>query len=176
MHFPLPERIDVFSPEETLLLVRGPREWRGRLDRSDFPTPLAFNRVSYTLLADYLILKLMFSTGIRPCEIANARRENLEETALLLRVRNKGNQQYITAERSIFLSPQTVGQLKELLALSESRRGVTSDGRLFLDYRSGNPLSPVYANKVVKQWAPQCGITLYVYAYMCLPVSACRIC
>jgi len=167
MHFPQHERMDLFSPEETLLLVRAPREYRERLDRTEFPTQNAFNRASYTLLAHYLILKLMFSSGIRPCEITQARREDLQQTALLLRVRNKGNQQYITAERNIFLTSRTVEQLNELLATSESRRGATSDERLFLDYRSGNPLDPRYPNKVVKQWALRCGIVRNVYAYMC---------
>ena len=166
-HFPQPERMDLFSPEETLLLVRAPCERRAHLDRSDFPTQLAFITASYTLLAHYLILKLMFSSGIRPYEIVNARRENLEEAAFLLRVRNKGHQQYIAEERSIFLSPRTVGQLKELLAMSERRRGVTSAERLFINYHTGNPLSPLYPNNVVKRWACQCGITRNVYAYMC---------
>jgi site-specific recombinase XerD len=166
-HFPQPERLDLFSPEEMLLLLKAPREHRQRLNRSDFPTELSFNAASYSLLAHYLILKLMFSTGIRPCEIANARREDLEETALLLRVRNKGHQQYVTEERRLFLSPRTVCQLKELLAMGESRRGATSAERLFIDYHSGNPLSSFYASKVVKQWAPRCGITRNVYAYMC---------
>jgi integrase/recombinase XerD len=166
-HFPQPERMDLFSPEEIVLILKAPREYRQRLQRSDFLTELSFNTASYLLLAHYLILKLMFSTGIRPCEIANARREDLEESACLLRVRNKGHQRYIAEKRSIFLSPRTVGQLKELLAMSESRRGVTSAERLFIDYHTGNPLSPLYANKVVKRWASRCGITRNVYAYMC---------
>ena len=109
----------------------------------------------------------MFSSGIRPCEITQVRREDLEQTALLLRVRNKGHQQYIAEERTIFLSPRTLEQLNELLAMNKSRRGATSDERLFLDYHSGNPLSAQYPNKVIKQWAARCGIARNVYAYMC---------
>ena len=124
--------MDLFSPEELLRLLRASREEREQLDPTRFPTPRAYREASYALLLDYLILKLMLSTGIRPCEIANARREDLEEAACRLRVRTKGTQQYMVAERALFLSPRTVEELRELLLLSEEVRGADSEGVPFL--------------------------------------------
>lgn len=166
-HYPQPERMDLFSPEEMHLLLRAPREHKQRLQPADFPTQRSYRAASYTLLQHYLILKLMFSTGIRPCEIANAEKEDLDEMGLRLRVRNKGNQQYIAADRNIFLSDRTVGQLKELIGMSEEVRSADSRGRLLIHYRGGSPLTPPYPNKIVKWWAPRCGITRTAYAYMC---------
>jgi site-specific recombinase XerD len=166
-HYPQPERMDLFSPEELLRILRAPREQRQRLDRGEFPTDRAYREASYTLLRDYLILKLMSSTGIRPYEIASVRREDLDENGCGLRVRTKGHQQYMVEERTVFLSARTVEELRELLLISEDRRGAHSEGTLFMHYRDGRPLHPGYANKVVKFWAARCGITRNVYAYMC---------
>jgi integrase/recombinase XerD len=166
-HYPQPERMDLFSPEEVLRILRAPREQRQRLDRAEFPTDRAYRSASYTLLQDYLILKLMVSTGIRPCEIASAQREDLDENGCGLRVRTKGHQQYMVEERTVFLSARTVEELRELLLISEDRRGTHSGGCLFVHYHDGRPLHPNYSNEVVKFWAARCGITRSVYAYMC---------
>ncbi len=166
-HYPQPERMDLFSPEEALRLLRAPREERGRLDRAAFPTRRAYQAASYTLLMHYLILKLMVSTGMRPCEIAYARRDDLDENGCRLRVRTKGNQQYMVAERVLFLSARTVEEIRELLLMSEETRGADSEGSLFMHYRDGRPLRSGYANKLIKIWAARCGVTRNVYAYMC---------
>ena len=166
-HYPQPERMDLFGPEELLLLLRAPREERGRLERAHVRTVRAYRAASYALLLQYLILKLMLSTGMRPCEIANARRDDLEQDGFRLRVRTKGNQQYMVAERTLFLSPRTVEQLRELLLMSEEARGADSEGLLFVHYRDGRPLGTQYPNRLVKLWAARCGITRNVYAYMC---------
>jgi site-specific recombinase XerD len=166
-HYPQPERMDLFSQEEVLLLLRAPLEKRGRLERTDFPTAWSYRAASYTVLLHYLILKLMLSTGIRPCEIANARRDDLDEKGCRLRVRTKGNQQYIVAERTLFLSPRTVEELRELLLISEEARRSNPQEQLFVHYRGGERLVPNYANTLLKLWAARCGITRNVYAYMC---------
>ena len=165
--YPQPERMDLFSPEETLLLLTAPREQRARIERASYPTTFAYRLASYTLLLHYLMLKLMLSTGIRPCEIASARREDLEENDCRLRVRTKGRQRYIVAERALFLSPRTVAELRELLLMSDEIRRADSEGRLFVHYRDGQPLESSYANRITKRWAARCGIRRIVYAYMC---------
>ena len=166
-HYPQPERMDLFSPEETLLLLKAPREERGSLERTDFPTARANREASYTLLLHYLILKLMLSTGIRPSEIMNAKRDDLDEEGCRLTVRTKGNQQYIVAERVLFLTGRTVAELSELIAMGDDARSVDSAGRLFVHYRGGYPLGGNYPNTTVKHWAARCGIRRTVYAYMC---------
>ncbi|GAG36173.1 unnamed protein product, partial [marine sediment metagenome] len=70
-HFPQPERIDVFSQPEVLMIVRKALQERGRLRRSNFPTEYSYCNAFYTLTMQYLMVKLMFSTGIRPCELVN---------------------------------------------------------------------------------------------------------
>lgn len=166
-HYPQPERMDLFSAEETLLLLKAPREYRARIELTGFPTAGAYRAASYTLLLHYLILKLMFSTGIRPCEITNAQLDDLDQEGCHLTVRTKGNQQYIEAERVLFLTIRTVAELHELIAMSERVRGADSGGRLFLHYRGGYPLGQSYPNTIVKHWATRCGIGRNVYAYMC---------
>lgn len=166
-HYPQPERMDLFSPEETLLLLKAPREERAGIQRTGFPTVRAYQEASYTLLLHYLVLKLMISTGIRPCEIANAKRDDLDEEGCRLKVRTKGNQQYIVAERVLFLTACTVAALRELIGMSENSRSADSEGRLFLHYRDGYPLGHAYPSTIVKHWASRCGIRRNVYAYMC---------
>jgi len=166
-HYPQPERLDMFTPHEIFLLLEAPRQARLRLNRDDFPTDFSYRLASYRLLEDYVILKLMFSTGIRPCEISGLRQEDLDEHGVLLRVQNKGNQQYIVCDRHLFVTARTLSEINELLSIDSDRRGPQSHQRLFLDYYRGNPLTPAYPNKVVKRWALRCGISRRVYAYMC---------
>jgi site-specific recombinase XerD len=166
-HYPQSERLHLFSPEETRSLLETARDELRRLAREDYPTEGAYRRCRHTVLQDYLILKLLFSTGIRPCEIASLRREDLDEQRLRLRLRTKGRQQYIVSERNVFLTPRTLVELKTLLLAGDERRGPLADGRLFFDYYARIPLSAGYPNKIVKRWAARCGIARNVYAYMC---------
>ena len=119
-HFPQPERIEVFSPEEVLMITRRPLQVRQRLSRSDFPTRHSYLKAFYTLSMQCLMMKLMFSTGIRPTELVNVEVTDLDAQQLRLRVRNKGNQQYIVADRHVFLTEKTVAEIKELLAMNVS--------------------------------------------------------
>lgn len=166
-HFPQPERIDVFRQPEVLMIVRKPLQERGRLSRSDFTTEYSYRNAFYTLKMQYLMVKLMFSTGIRPYELVNVEVTDLDEEHLRLRVRNKGNQQYIVKDRHLFLTEKTVRELQELLEINLVVRNDMSAGRLFIHYFGGGRIAANYANNTVKYWAKRCGITRNVYAYMC---------
>jgi integrase len=78
-HFPLPERMEVFSPQEVFMLIRRPLEERERIKRSDFPTEHAYLNAVYTLGMQHLMMELLFSTGIRPCELVRAECSDLDE-------------------------------------------------------------------------------------------------
>lgn len=166
-HYPQPERLDIFSSGETLLLLRTAREPFNRIEREDFPTEGACRARRYTALQDYLMLKLLFSTGMRPCEIVGLRREDLDEQGLRLQVQNKGRQRYLVSDRTVFLTPRTLTELNALVLAGDERRSPLVAGRLFFDYRGRAPLSPAYLNRLVKRCAVRCGITRRVYAYMC---------
>ena len=166
-HFPQPERIDVFSQPEVLMIVKKPLQERGRLRRSDFPTEYSYRNAFYSLTMQYLMVKLMFSTGIRPYELINVEVTDLDEEQLRLRVRNKGNQQYIVKDRHLFLTKKTVRELQELLEMSLVVRNDMSVGRLFIHYFGGGRIASDYVNRTVKYCARRCGITRNVYAYMC---------
>jgi len=166
-HFPQPERIEVLSQPEVLMIVRKPLQERRRLSRSDFTTEYSFRNAFYTLTMQYLMVKLMFSTGIRPCELVNVEVTDLDEEHLRLRVRNKGNQQYIVKDRHLFLTEKTVRELQELLEMSLAVRNDMSAGRLFIHYFGGGRIAANYANNTVKYWAKRCGIARNVYSYMC---------
>ena len=166
-HYPQPDHREVFSPEEILLLAKRPREERERLRRQDMPTDYQYRKTMYTLTMHSLVLRLMLSTGVRPCEIANVEIADLDEQKERLRIRNKGRQLYIVNDRHVFLDSSTVRELKELLEMSRPVRGSHSRDRLFIDYRSGRPIASCYVNRMIKQWAAKCGIARPVYAYMC---------
>ena len=158
--------MDLFSRAETELIVAAPLRVLERVDRADFPTDRAWRGERYRLKMDHLILKLLFSTGIRPCELAALELKDFDREGLRLRVRNKGNQQYIASDRHVFLSKGTKESLEELLGLSHPVRNADSAERLFVHHRGGGPLGVTYPNAVVKRWAAACGIARGVYAYM----------
>jgi len=166
-HYPQPERLDLFSPEETLLLVRRPQEERQRTSRQQFSSERFYRRVLYRLMAEHLMLMLMFSTGLRPCEITNAGPADLDAPGLRLRVRNKGTQRYIVEDRHVFLSERTAEQLQQLIAAGQGLYGPGAANRLFVCHRGGGTLDPGYLNRMTKYWARRCGIARNVYAYMC---------
>jgi len=166
-HFPQPERIEVFSRPEVLMITRRPLQERERLSRADFPTEYSYRKATYTLAMQYLMIKLMFSTGIRPCELVHVEVIDLDTEHRRLRIRNKGNQQYIVTDRHVFLTEKTVGELKELLEWNQPVRNGLSAGRLFIHYFGGGYIAPSYLNKAVKYWARRCGIARRVHAYMC---------
>jgi integrase/recombinase XerC/integrase/recombinase XerD len=166
-HFPQPEQMEVFSAEEIPMIAKRPREERERLRREDFPTDYSYRKTMYTVTMHFLMLKLLLSTGVRPCEIANVEVADLDEAQGRLRIGNKGHQQYLVEDRHVFVEASTVRELKELLEMSRPVRGPHSGDRLFITYRGGRPIVPHYLDRVVKYWAGRCGIVRPVYAYMC---------
>ena len=166
MYYNQPEKMDLFSREETATIVAAPLRALERVRRVDFPTDLQWRAEIYQLKMHHVILKLLFSTGMRPCELVGLETKDFDREQLRLRVRNKGNQQYIAADRHVFLSEGTAERVAELLALSVVVRGADSRGGLFIHYLGGDPLGVNYANVVVKLWAAACGIARGVYAYM----------
>ena len=89
LYYPQPERLDLFSRDETLLLVRAPVGAGERLQRAAFPTEHTWRAERYRLSLHHVILKLLFSTGMRPCEIVGLERQDVDHEQLKLRVRAK---------------------------------------------------------------------------------------
>lgn len=166
-HFPQPERMDVFSQQEVRMITEKPLQERERLCRNDFATERGFLNAYYTLSMQYLMLKLLFSTGVRPSELVNVELTDLDRAQRRMRIRTKGNQQYIVKDRHIFLSANTVQEIEELLHMSRSVRNYLSTNRLFIHYFGGGRIAADYPNRAVKYWARRCGIVRKVYAYMC---------
>ncbi len=136
-----------------------------RIERSDFKTEYMFKRRAYTVKMERLILKIMFSTGCRPCEVTNMEIEDFKYDDLKLRIRSKGNQQYIVKDRNVFITEKTRMEIQELLRLQKGIRTDYSENRLFIHY-NGWKLGNNYTNTIVQYWASRCGIKRRVYAYM----------
>ena len=165
IHYKQPEKMDFFTQEEVAMLVKKPLQELKRIERTDFPTDYSYNERVYTVQMKYLILKLMFSTGIRPWEVVNIELDDFQPEELRLRIHTKGNQQYVMKDRHVFMTKKTVEELQELLILQKPARKPVSENRLFIHYRGGK-LSSNYPNIIVKYWAFRCGIRRKVYAYM----------
>jgi site-specific recombinase XerD len=157
--------MDFFTQEEVGMLMKKPLQELERVKRSDFTTDYSYKRKIYTIKMQYLILKLMISTGIRPWEAVNIELDDFQPKELRLRVHTKGNQQYIMKDRHVFMTEKTVQELQELLILQKPARRPVFGNRLFIHYRGGK-LSSNYPNIIVKYWASRCGIRRKVYAYM----------
>ena len=84
LYYPQPERLDLFSRDETLLLVRAPVRAGERLQRAAFPTEHTWRAERYRLSLHHVILKLLFSTGMRPCEIVGLERQDVDHEELKL--------------------------------------------------------------------------------------------
>lgn len=165
IHYPQPENMDYFTQQEVMMIVRKPLQVLKRAKRSDFRTEYYYRRAIYSINMHYLILKLMFSTGIRPCEVANIEISDFKVDELKLRIRTKGNQQYIVKDRNVFITEKTAKELKEFITLKETIRNIEEEQKLFHHY-SGWSIRSGYINRVVKYWANLCGIKRIVYAYM----------
>ncbi len=113
-------------------------------------------------LRDRAILELLYASGLRVSELVNAKLENLDFDARLIRVTGKGNktrlvpvgakaceaiQQYIERER-----PATV-----------TRR---SGSEIFLSSRGGRKLTTVRIWQIVKEVAKRAGLDLNVYPHL----------
>jgi site-specific recombinase XerD len=166
-HFPQPERLEFFRREEVLMITRRPLEDREKLHKNDFPTDRSYRKAFYTMTMQYLMIKLMFSTGIRPSELVHMEVADLDVKQLRLRIRNKGNQQYIVTDRHVFLTEKTARELEKLLEMNTVVRKEISADRLFIHFCSGSPVATNYPNRILKYWAQRCGIARRVHAYMC---------
>jgi site-specific recombinase XerD len=166
MYYPQPEKMDLFTSEETQLIVAAPLRALSRARRADFPTNRSWCEAVYRLKMHHLILTLLFSTGMRPCELRGLELNDFQRESLKLRIRNKGNHQYIVRDRHVFITMRTRERIEELLQLSIAVRCADSREKVFIHYHGGGPLSANYPNTVIKRWAGECGIARNVYAYM----------
>lgn len=165
IHCKTQENMDYFTQEEVVLILKKPLSTLAKISRKDFTTEYAYKKNIFTTRLHYLILKLMFSTGIRPCEIININLFDLNITKLTIRIRSKGCQKYIIKDRDVFITEKTALELQELINLEKSIRTEESESRLFIQY-NGWKLANNYPNRMLKHWAQKCGITKRVYAYM----------
>jgi len=160
-----PEKMDIFTQDEVILLVKKPLQVKKRMKCEDFVTDYAYRKQNYTIKLHYLIMKIMFSTGIRPWELINLKISDVLFNELKLNIHTKGNQQYIMKDRSVFISEKTRDELQLLLEEQEPIRTKESGERLFIHYM-GWKLGKTYPNIIIKLWAERCGIKRNVYAYM----------
>lgn len=165
IHYPKKENMDFFKQSEIEILINRPLMVLDQIDVSDFKTDYMFKRKVYTIKMERLILKIMFSTGVRPCEITNIELKDFKYDDLKLRIRSKGNQQYIVKDRNVFITEKTSMEIQELLQLQKGIRTDYSENRLFIHY-NGWKLGNSYPNTIVRYWASRCGIKRRVYAYM----------
>ena len=165
LHYPQHENMDFFTQNEIELLIKKPLLVENRIEPSDFETDYMFRRKAYSLRMERIMLILLFSTGIRPCEITNIELEDFDPDSLKLRIRSKGNQQYIVQERTVFISHNTARKIEELIQLQKGIRTENSENRLFIHY-NGFKLGRNSPNRIVQFWSNRCGIKRRVYAYM----------
>jgi integrase/recombinase XerD len=150
INYKQPEKMDYFSQKEIDILVKKPLQELKRIKRSDFYCDYSYRRKIYKIKLQYLMLKIMFSTGIRPWEAVHIELDDFQPEKLRLRIRTKGNQQYIMKDRHVFITEKTSEELKELIVLQQPGRKPDSENRLFIHYHG---------------WK-RCGIRRNVYAYM----------
>ena len=165
LHYKQEENMDLFTQDEVELIIKKNKQCLKRIQRSDFKTDYSYRLGYYNIKQDYLILKLMFSSGIRPCEVVNIELPDFYAEELKLRIRSKGNQQYIMKDRHIFITKKTSEEIDELLKIQESLRNIHSEQKLFIHY-SGHKLSNNYPTTIIKRRASKSGIKRRVYAYM----------
>lgn len=165
IYYPQPEKMDVFTQQELTLMVKKPLKALERTNRSDFRTDYYYRRAIYRMNMHYLMLKLLFSTGIRPCELVRIEIKDFKTEQLKLRIRSKGNQQYIVKDRNVFITEKMARQLQEYIELKKEIRNPEDVDILFHHY-NGWKISNNYINSVVKFWANMCDIGRHVYGYM----------
>ena len=129
------------QPRRDAVLVGAPARARERLQRAAFPTEHTWRAERYRLALHHVILKLLFSTGMRPCEIVGLEPQDVDHERLKLRVRAKGKQRHLAQQRSVFITARTAHQLQELVGQSAAVRSGASQDRLLIHYRGGRPLA-----------------------------------
>lgn len=93
IYYKQPERMDCFSQQEIDILVKRLLQELKKIKRSDFYSDYSYRRKIYKIKLQYLMLKIMFSTGIRPWETVHIELDDFQPEKLRLRIRTKGNQQ-----------------------------------------------------------------------------------
>jgi integrase/recombinase XerC len=165
LYYKEPENMDFFTQDEIEMIVKKPLNFLEKIDKNDFNTTYSYNCTCYTYYLHYLILKIMFSTGIRPCELINIEIKDFYCKKLKLRIQPKGNQQYIQKDRFVFITKKTANELRKLLRLQKNIRNEKSKHKLFIHYK-GWGMGNNYPNRILKYWASTCGIIRRLYAYM----------
>jgi site-specific recombinase XerD len=119
------------------------------------------NKTDYFYWRDYLMIALLYATGIRREELATIKLGDIDLNMGLLTVTGKGNK-----VRLVPIGEQTLKELKTYLALREdflSKKGVSSSSSpvtaLFLN-RSGRPLSVRSIDRQVKKYGRAAGVEL----------------
>jgi|TARA_B100000315_G_scaffold227251_1_gene234842 site-specific recombinase XerD len=164
-HYPQPENMDFFIQSELEMMIAKPKLELERTRRCNFKTDHSFKRKIYTLKMERLVLKILFSTGIRPCELSNMEIEDFRLSDLKLRIRSKGSQQYIVQDRNVFISEKTAEELQETIRLQQGIRTPHSGTYLFI-HHNGWKFSRCEPSRIVRYWASRCAINRRVYAYM----------
>ena len=165
LYYKEPEKMDFFTQEEIEIILIRPLNALKKLSKLDFNTCYAYNAEYYLYNLHYLVLKIMFSTGIRPCELINIELKDLYKKELKLRIHSKGNQQYIQKDRYVFITKKTANELMDLIELQKNLRTEKSCSKLFIHF-NGWRLGNNYPNRIIKYWAASCGIHKRIYAYM----------
>jgi site-specific recombinase XerD len=159
------ENMDFFTQDEIEMIVKKPINYFNRIKKEDFKTPYLYKSAHYKYFLHYLILKIMFSTGIRPCELINITLKDFYYRDLKLRIQPKGSQQYIQKDRIVFITQKTADEIKTLIKLQKNIRTKKSQDKLFIHFY-GWRLANNCPNRVIKFWANACGINRRIYAYM----------
>ena len=159
------ENMDFFTQSEIEMIAKKPVSYLNRLKKENFKTQYLYKSIYYKYFLHYLILKIMFSTGIRPCELINITLKDFYYKDLKLRIQAKGNQQYIQKERIVFISKKTAEETKTIIKLQKKIRTKKSQDKLFIHF-NGWRLANNCPNRIIKFWAGACGINRRIYAYM----------
>ncbi|MEO8352337.1 MAG: site-specific tyrosine recombinase/integron integrase [Chthoniobacteraceae bacterium] len=145
---PLP-RIERYLPEtmnelevDRLLEAIDPHAPRGRRDRA--------------------ILELLYASGLRVSELVNAKLENLDFDARLIRVTGKGNK-----TRLVPVGSKACEAINDYVE-RERPEAVTrkSGSEIFLSSRGGRKLTTVRVWQIVKEVAKRAGLDLNVYPHL----------
>ncbi len=118
------------------------------------------SKVKYIYLRDYLIVALLYATGIRREELVGITLTDIDWNHGLITVHGKGNK-----VRVVPVGEQTLDDLKQYVALREEfiTDTETKSDRLFLN-RFGKPLSMRSIDRRVKLFARKKGLELTPHA------------
>lgn len=94
-------------------------------------------------LRELCLFEVLYSTGIRVSELSNIKIEDIDLSALTIKVMGKGKK-----ERVVFLSQSTVDKLKNYLI---ERNKISSDERFLFLNSKGKQLSPASIWHIIKK-------------------------